>query len=134
MGRKTQKFSVTNQKSERWRPFGTGLVRHCPQGLFSPFFTFLRAIFFRPFSLSLAHNICPWVSEDGWKLGGCETRNCDIQRWLFYFISNLLVVSSNLLSFLNFALLNFVLVNFLNVNFRAVLTHVRLTCTTHHQE
>ena len=35
-----------------------------PQGLFSPFFTFLRAIFFRPFRLSLAPTICPWVSED----------------------------------------------------------------------
>ena len=43
---------------------GTGLVRHCPQGLFSPFFTFLRAIFFRPFRLSLVPFICPWVSED----------------------------------------------------------------------
>ena len=32
--------------------------------LFSPFFTFLRAIFSRPFSLSLAPTICPWVSED----------------------------------------------------------------------
>ena len=30
----------------------------------SPFFTFLRAIFFRPFRLSLAPTICPWVSED----------------------------------------------------------------------
>ena len=39
-------FSGTNQKPERRRPFGTGLVRHCPQGLFSPFFTFLRAIYF----------------------------------------------------------------------------------------
>ena len=28
LGRKTQKFSGTNQKSERRRPFGTGLVRH----------------------------------------------------------------------------------------------------------
>ena len=36
---------LPNQKAERRRPFGTGLVRHCPQGLFSPFFTFLRAIF-----------------------------------------------------------------------------------------
>ena len=36
-----QKFSGTNQKAERRRPFGTGLIRHCPQGLFSPFFTFL---------------------------------------------------------------------------------------------
>ena len=48
------------------RPFGTGLVRHCPQGLFSPFFTFLCATFFRPFRLSLVPTICPWVSEDGW--------------------------------------------------------------------
>ena len=55
---------LPNQKAERRRPFGTGLVRHCPQGLFSPFFTFLRAIFFRPFRLSLAPKICPWVSED----------------------------------------------------------------------
>ena len=39
-------FSGTNQKPERRRPFGTGLVRHCPQGLFLPFFTFLRAIYF----------------------------------------------------------------------------------------
>ena len=34
-------------------------------GIFSPFFTFLRAIFSRPFRLSLAPTICPWVSEDG---------------------------------------------------------------------
>ena len=56
---------LPNQKAERRQPFGTGLVRHCPQGLFSPFFTFLRAIFSRPFRLSLAPAICPWVSEDG---------------------------------------------------------------------
>ena len=62
--RKTQ-VSGTTQKSERRQPFGTGLVRHCPQGLFSPFFTFLCAIFFRPFRLSPAPTICPWVSEDG---------------------------------------------------------------------
>ena len=55
---------LPNQKAERWRPFGMGLVRHCPQGLFSPFFTFHRAIFFRPFRLSLAPTICPWISED----------------------------------------------------------------------
>ena len=55
---------MSNQKPERRRPFGTGLVRHCPQGLFSPFFTFLRATFFRPFRLSLVPTICPWVSED----------------------------------------------------------------------
>ena len=56
---------LPNQKAERRRPFGTGLVRHCPQGLFSSFFTFLRATVFRPFTLSLATTICPWVSEDG---------------------------------------------------------------------
>ena len=67
-----QKFSGTNQKPERRRPFGTGLVRHCPQGLFSLFFTFLRAIFFRPFRLSLVPTICPWVSEDAAKIAQCE--------------------------------------------------------------
>ena len=56
---------LPNQKPEWRRPFGTGVVRHCPQGLFSPFFTFLRAIFFCPFRLSLAPTICSWVSEDG---------------------------------------------------------------------
>ena len=30
----------------------------------SPFFTFLRATFSRPFRLSLVPTICPWVSED----------------------------------------------------------------------
>ena len=58
-------FSSTNLKPERRRPFGTRLVRHCPQGLFSPFITFLRAIFFHPFRLSLVPTISPWVSEDG---------------------------------------------------------------------
>ena len=72
IGQKNTKFSGTNQKAERRRPFGTGLVRHCPQGLFSLFFTFLRAIFFRPFRLSFAPTICPWVSEDG---SECGTRN-----------------------------------------------------------
>ena len=57
-------FFLPNQKAERRLPFGTCLVRHCPQGLFSPFFTFLRAIFFRSFRLSLAPTICPWASED----------------------------------------------------------------------
>ena len=32
------------------------LVRHCPRGLFSPFFT---SIFFSPFRLSLTPTICP---------------------------------------------------------------------------
>ena len=31
----------------------------------TPFFTFLRGTFFRPFRLSLAPFICHWVSEDG---------------------------------------------------------------------
>ena len=61
---KTFVFFLPNQKAERRLPFGTGLARHCPHGLFSPFFTFLRAIFLRPFILSLAPTICPWVSED----------------------------------------------------------------------
>ena len=42
---------VKNGEKNPWgqcltRPVGTGLVRHCPQGFFSPFFTFLRAIYF----------------------------------------------------------------------------------------
>ena len=41
-------FSGTNQKPERRQPFGTSLVRHCPQGLFSPFFTFLRSLYIFP--------------------------------------------------------------------------------------
>ena len=41
----------------------------------SPFFTFLRAIFFRPFSLSLATTICPWVSEDEWVFEEQWTQN-----------------------------------------------------------
>ena len=65
LGRKTQ-FSGTNQKSERRRLFGTSLVKHCPQGLFSPFFTFLCAIFSHPFRPSLAPTIRPWVSEVHW--------------------------------------------------------------------
>ena len=55
---------LPNQKAERRPPFGTGLVRHCFQGLFSPFFSFLRATFPRPFRLSLTSTICPWVSEN----------------------------------------------------------------------
>ena len=47
-GQRKLVFSGTNQKSERRRPFGTGLVRHCPQGLFSPFFTFLLCHIFPP--------------------------------------------------------------------------------------
>ena len=65
---------LPNQKPERRRPFGTGLVRHCPQGLFSPFFTFLRAIFFRSFRLSLAPTICPWVFKDEQKTNSAKSR------------------------------------------------------------
>ena len=41
-----QIVGMRTRKPEWRRPFGTGLVRHCPQGLFSPFFTFLCAICF----------------------------------------------------------------------------------------
>ena len=60
LGRKTQKFSGTNQKAERRRQFGTGLARHCPQGLFLPFVTFLCAIF--PFRLDF---LSPPLSPPG---------------------------------------------------------------------
>ena len=53
------KFSGTNQQPGRLWPFGSGLVRRCPQGLFSPFFTFLRAIFSHSFRLSLAPHYLP---------------------------------------------------------------------------
>ena len=39
LGRKAQTFSGTNQKPEWPWPFETGLVRYCPQGHFSLFFT-----------------------------------------------------------------------------------------------
>ena len=65
-----ENISGTNQKPERRRPFGTGLVRHCPQGLFSPFFTFLRAIYFsahldfpRPHYLPVGLRGCICFSE-----------------------------------------------------------------------
>ena len=67
---------LTNHKAERRRPFGTGLVRHCPQGLLLPFFTFLRATFFCPFRLSLAPTICPWVSQDEPDLGCKQSVFC----------------------------------------------------------
>ena len=46
LGTKKQKFCGTNQKPEQPRPFGTGALRPCPQGLFSSFLTFLRPNFF----------------------------------------------------------------------------------------
>ena len=57
-------FLAPIRKPERRRPFGTGLVRHCPRGLFSPFFTFFRATSFRPLRLSLVPTICPWIPKD----------------------------------------------------------------------
>ena len=74
--RKLLCFSVQSE-AERRRPFGTGLVRHCPQGLFSPFFTFLRAIFFRPFRLFLAPTISPWVSKE------VDRSECDVLHGVF---------------------------------------------------
>ena len=73
------------QKAERRRPFGTGLVGHCPQGLFSPFFSFLRAIFSRPFRLSPAPAICPWVSEDEYPQNPslCQIRQAITQSNIF---------------------------------------------------
>lgn len=46
LGTKKQKFCGTNQKPELPRPFGTGPLRPCPQGLFSSLLTFLRTNFF----------------------------------------------------------------------------------------
>ena len=51
-------------KSKRAGKYGTKKSKERREELFSPFFTFLRAIFSRPFRLSLAPFICPWVSED----------------------------------------------------------------------
>ena len=61
-------------------------VRHCPQGLFSSFFTFLRAIFLRPFRLSLARIICPWVSQDG--PGSDECNSKQPKKWFCKFAHN----------------------------------------------
>ena len=47
-------------ESKRAEKYGTKKSKE----LFSPFFTFLRAKFFRPFRLSFAPTICPWVSGD----------------------------------------------------------------------
>ena len=62
------KYGTKKSKERREEPVGTMSYQTSSngrrQGLFLPFFTFLRAIFFRPFRLSLAPFICPWVSED----------------------------------------------------------------------
>ena len=65
------KFSGTNQKPERRRTFGTGLVRHCPQGLFSPFFTFLRAIYF---SGRLGFSSSPLSAPGSPRMPTCSTK------------------------------------------------------------
>ena len=66
LGRKKQRFSGTNQKPGWLRPFGTGPLKACPQGLVFSFLTFLRPNFFsRLFRLFPAPTNCPWVSEDG---------------------------------------------------------------------
>ena len=44
--------------------YGTKKSKERREELFSPFFTFLRATFSRPFRISLVPTICPWVSED----------------------------------------------------------------------
>ena len=54
-------------KTKRAGKNGAKKSKERREELFSQFFTFLRAIFFRLFSLSLAPTICPWVSEDGVK-------------------------------------------------------------------
>ena len=49
----------------RYLIFTNIIITYCLGPGCSPFFTFLRAIFFCPFSLSLAPTIHPWVSKDG---------------------------------------------------------------------
>ena len=49
----------------RYLIFTNIIITYCLGPGCSPFFTFLRAIFFRPFSLSFAPTIHPWVSKDG---------------------------------------------------------------------
>ena len=48
-------------------------------GALLPFLTFVRAIFFRPFRLSLAPTICPWVSEDAMELNPKTTHRGPIK-------------------------------------------------------
>ena len=71
---------------------GSGLVRHCPKGLFSPFFTFLRAIFSWQFRIPLALTICPWVSEDGSTIKLCPFSEVALTRVLFFTISFVLMM------------------------------------------
>ena len=98
--RKTQVFwHQSEARTAATRLELSGLVKHCPQGLFWLFFTFLRALFFRPFRLSLAPTICPWVSEDDGSLGrlAADCSNMDnfppnkpgLTRWWVTRIQNL---------------------------------------------
>ena len=59
LGRKTQRISGTNQNWEWPLLFGTDLVRTCPQGLFSPYYAFLRRHFLSPVYTSLASRSAP---------------------------------------------------------------------------
>ena len=70
-------------KSKRAEKYGTKKSKERREELFSPFFTFLRAIFFRPFRLSLAPTICPWVSEDGVYLTGKSINRNYNKRCIF---------------------------------------------------
>ena len=65
-----QKVSGTNQKPEWRRLFGTGLLRHCPQGLFSPFFTF----FVPYFSARLDFSSFPLSAPGSPRM--CQHRKC----------------------------------------------------------
>ena len=54
----------TRESVNRRKNMAEKKSKELPEELLSPFFTFLRALFFRPFRLLLALTICPWVSED----------------------------------------------------------------------
>ena len=65
--KQAEKYGTKKSKERREEPQGKCLTRPVPNGrvlLYSSFFTFLRAMFFRLFGLSLAPTLCPWVSED----------------------------------------------------------------------
>ena len=69
---------LPNQKAERRQPFGTGLVRHCPQGHFLLFFTFLRAIFFCRLDFPSPPLSAPGFPKMGVKM--TEGSFCPLQR------------------------------------------------------
>ena len=88
-------FSGTNHKPERRRPFGTGLVRHCPQGLLSPFFTFLRSIYF---SARLDFSSSPLSAPGSPRMreSWCERnqRKTIVNSWVRCLENNQLVITS----------------------------------------